>query len=448
MKSLLNVSKIVIHASGFEAGNVELFRLYHILINGWCDIGYHFVIGNGKGDYSFEGQVERGRSLKFQGAHVKGQNHDSIGICLIMAKGQTPTELQLLALENLVFYLCRLYDLDSSSITTHSQLSSKWDPGPNFKLEIFRERIKSKLKDNILWPKITLNLRKILVQRSHPFGYYLKLFKKAGVTRLVFPLHWNVEEKLDKVRNFVVLSKNEGFETALYTGPFGTEKPDILRQNPWMRAWQQRSKDGKPLTYRGLLFFCPNSPYLQEYRGPIIESILERCPFDWVFFDIPWFLKGGCYCKYCLSERNAGKKSFKQKSLRVALANFVLRLKTRFPHLKFAVNTGCNIIMKHLAWNCVTPEVFSGIFEEMVTEYNTPSGKEKEISKCLKIVNERIGGVSLSHAFFIESNGKFDYDKLIKIAKIAFSHNAGIWITPPYFDERTSSIFKNFLLNT
>lgn len=43
---------------------------------GWSDIGYHNVI---KRDSS----LEHGRDLSRQGAHVKGYNKNSIGICLV-----------------------------------------------------------------------------------------------------------------------------------------------------------------------------------------------------------------------------------------------------------------------------------------------------------------------------------------------------------------------------
>jgi len=42
--------------------------------NGWSDIGYHFFIGRG-------GLVESGRAIDKIGAHVKGNNKMSIGIC-------------------------------------------------------------------------------------------------------------------------------------------------------------------------------------------------------------------------------------------------------------------------------------------------------------------------------------------------------------------------------
>jgi N-acetylmuramoyl-L-alanine amidase len=43
---------------------------------GWLDIGYHVVIRR-------DGTVEYGRAFDEIGAHVKGHNNDSIGVCLV-----------------------------------------------------------------------------------------------------------------------------------------------------------------------------------------------------------------------------------------------------------------------------------------------------------------------------------------------------------------------------
>jgi N-acetyl-anhydromuramyl-L-alanine amidase AmpD len=42
---------------------------------GWSDIGYHFVIRR-------NGRVETGRAIDAVGSHVKGYNHNSVGICM------------------------------------------------------------------------------------------------------------------------------------------------------------------------------------------------------------------------------------------------------------------------------------------------------------------------------------------------------------------------------
>lgn len=43
---------------------------------GWLGCGYHFVIRR-------NGQIEIGRAIQEHGAHVKGFNHNSLGICLV-----------------------------------------------------------------------------------------------------------------------------------------------------------------------------------------------------------------------------------------------------------------------------------------------------------------------------------------------------------------------------
>lgn len=48
--------------------------------NGWLDIGYHFVIRR-------NGLIEVGRPVGIDGAHVKGHNIDTIGICMVGGKG-------------------------------------------------------------------------------------------------------------------------------------------------------------------------------------------------------------------------------------------------------------------------------------------------------------------------------------------------------------------------
>ena len=99
--------------------------------NGWSTIGYHAVILR-------DGTVEQGRPLETPGAHVRGHNHDSIGICLI---GRHEfTEEQMMILEGLV----RAYKSrwPQAEVLGHTDL----DPGktcPNLNiLEWYNETLK------------------------------------------------------------------------------------------------------------------------------------------------------------------------------------------------------------------------------------------------------------------------------------------------------------------
>jgi len=72
------IDTIVVHGAWTKPGvdvGVEEIRSWHI-DRGFNDIGYHFVIRRG-------GALERGRPAETAGAHVKGHNSDTLGICLV-----------------------------------------------------------------------------------------------------------------------------------------------------------------------------------------------------------------------------------------------------------------------------------------------------------------------------------------------------------------------------
>ena len=72
------VTLIVVHCSANQAGSA--FRMadidrYHRSL-GWIGCGYHYVIPT-------DGTVEPGRPEEMTGAHCKGHNRHSIGVCYI-----------------------------------------------------------------------------------------------------------------------------------------------------------------------------------------------------------------------------------------------------------------------------------------------------------------------------------------------------------------------------
>ena len=73
-----DINKIIVHCSATQEGkkiNAAEINLWH-LKRGWSGIGYHYVV-------LLDGTIEYGRSIYKQGAHVKGENKGSIGICYI-----------------------------------------------------------------------------------------------------------------------------------------------------------------------------------------------------------------------------------------------------------------------------------------------------------------------------------------------------------------------------
>lgn len=84
-------NKIIIHHSATDdtpAQNFEGIRNHHINVNGWADIGYHYVIENVNGKYV----TIVGRAENVAGVHCPGQNNQSLGICLVgdFRKGSPP----------------------------------------------------------------------------------------------------------------------------------------------------------------------------------------------------------------------------------------------------------------------------------------------------------------------------------------------------------------------
>ena len=71
------IDMIVVHCSGSRCNHpytVEQLRHDHVDVNGWFDIGYHYYITR-------DGKVHECRPVERMGAHARGANANSIGIC-------------------------------------------------------------------------------------------------------------------------------------------------------------------------------------------------------------------------------------------------------------------------------------------------------------------------------------------------------------------------------
>lgn len=103
-------------------------RRWHVDERGWSDIGYHYVIGRG-------GEIERGRPEARQGAHVRGRNRRSIGICLVGGHGSSAkdqffdhfTVEQEMALNELLSELQEKYP--KAKVRGHNEVAAKACPG-------------------------------------------------------------------------------------------------------------------------------------------------------------------------------------------------------------------------------------------------------------------------------------------------------------------------------
>ena len=116
------IKKLVIHCSDSQDSldiGVKEIRSWHTMLppkgNGWSDVGYHYIIRR-------DGSIERGRADETQGAHVKGHNSDSLGVCWVGRKQISNDQLQ--ALYSLLRGLMKTHNLEVTEIYGHSELYS------------------------------------------------------------------------------------------------------------------------------------------------------------------------------------------------------------------------------------------------------------------------------------------------------------------------------------
>ena len=119
------INKIVIHCSDSDNkkhDDIEVIRDWHVNDNGWNDVGYHYFIKS-------NGDIQLGRKEETPGAHVRGHNSDSIGVCL---HGKNKfTENQFKALYRLTYNLMYEHRLSLTDIYGHYEFDSR-KTCPNF----------------------------------------------------------------------------------------------------------------------------------------------------------------------------------------------------------------------------------------------------------------------------------------------------------------------------
>lgn len=114
------INKIVIHCSASPNGGLiraEDIHNWHVK-KGWDGIGYHYVI-------CADGTLEYGRPEYWIGAHTKGHNSSSIGICLIGIDAYSTQ--QWITLDALVGKLIKNHE--GIKVIGHNEVSNKTCPG-------------------------------------------------------------------------------------------------------------------------------------------------------------------------------------------------------------------------------------------------------------------------------------------------------------------------------
>ena len=128
--------KIVIHHTHNPNLTVESTHKLHIERFKWAGIGYNYFIEE-------DGTVFEGRGMKI-GAHTRGMNKISIGICL---SGNFdigfPRQEQLISLKKLCTFFMKKYNISIKRVIGHREVenSKKSCPGTNFDMEQFRKSL-------------------------------------------------------------------------------------------------------------------------------------------------------------------------------------------------------------------------------------------------------------------------------------------------------------------
>jgi len=127
------ISRVVIHCSDspdtMDIGKAEITEWHKQ--RGFDTIGYHAVCRR-------DGSIEIGRPEDAVGAHVKGHNADSLGVCVVGRKDFTPA--QMIALITLVRSWMRKYNITAQNVLGHYELD-KGKSCPNLNLNSLREAI-------------------------------------------------------------------------------------------------------------------------------------------------------------------------------------------------------------------------------------------------------------------------------------------------------------------
>lgn len=124
-----NIDKLIIHCSATrecdDSVNASVIDRWH-KDRGWKGCGYHFIV-------LIDGTIETGRMIDKVGAHVKGMNKSSIGICYIGGlerDGKTPkdtrTPQQKESLLLLIKTLNKIYP--EATLHGHNEFSNKACP--------------------------------------------------------------------------------------------------------------------------------------------------------------------------------------------------------------------------------------------------------------------------------------------------------------------------------
>ena len=127
-----NIELLVVHCSDTANNqNLSAIDIHKIHLSfGWDGIGYHKTIKR-------SGKIENGRPEYWIGAHIKGKNEISLGVCLIGRDNFTKNQFK--SLERVLRKWKKLYP--NAKIVGHRDTSKTKKTCPNFDVISWSKKI-------------------------------------------------------------------------------------------------------------------------------------------------------------------------------------------------------------------------------------------------------------------------------------------------------------------
>lgn len=141
------ITKIILHCSDSDRENTAADVDRWHKERGWDGIGYHYFVRK-------SGVIESGRPLEVVGAHCKGHNKDSVGICLDGRNRFNVAQFKSLkALLDSLQSTC-----PSAKVYGHNEFD-KNKTCPVYSVTRFKDYYENPQKENLLWRFLTQFLK-------------------------------------------------------------------------------------------------------------------------------------------------------------------------------------------------------------------------------------------------------------------------------------------------
>jgi N-acetyl-anhydromuramyl-L-alanine amidase AmpD len=177
---------IVIHTAAFRGKNCDakLIDEWH-RARGWSQIGYHYVILNDRHEHKPDGLIEEGRPINLSGAHARGINSKSIGICCVGHGDYDDfTSAQYVSLIKIIKNLQQQFAIPTNNVIGHRELNllvdkglvsesyrtNKSCPGSMVDLTLLRKRVESKMDVTPNQDEKLKQALQLLKQSQHRFN--------------------------------------------------------------------------------------------------------------------------------------------------------------------------------------------------------------------------------------------------------------------------------------